>query len=63
MKTHDTMVMTRRKREAAFELAEMIQDDIGRVFQEHPFLELADILLPVRAKQRRAKEEGENDEV
>ena len=51
--TYDTMVMTRKRREVGFELAAMIQDDRTPTHSDNdPYLAMANILLPIRAKQR-----------
>ncbi len=50
---YDTMVMTKKRREVAFELAAMIQDDRTPTYSTNdPYLEMANILLPIRATQR-----------
>lgn len=50
---YDADRLSPKRKEAALQLAAMIQDDYSGIYNEnHEHLRLANLVLPVRAKQR-----------
>lgn len=49
---YDADRLSKGRKEAAIQLAAMIQDDYSEIYtKDHPYMELANRVLPKRAKQ------------